>query len=208
MGYSFPSDDCPRMCFNAAKSWQTGWYADKSTILEPTAIDGNQCFDKNLYGIADYGNDAAETVLIKINDASSTDYYITFNRKSGINSETIDAGNQVTVVRAGGEGNSYSESTLLCKMNAGDAPCTLQAGGKHMKVNVLDTPNNEYAQVLISEDGASCGSPCTQNSDCSDGIWCNGEYFYCHMTCVHVFYHICTMPFPLFIILFSTYNIY
>ena len=49
---------------------------------------------------------------------------------------------------------------------------------------------------------------CSQNLDCSDGIWCNGEYFYCHMTCVHVFYHICTMPFPSFIIIFSTYNIY
>jgi hypothetical protein len=65
MGYSYSSDDGPLMCFNSAKSWQTGWYTEKSRIVQ-----AGDCFEENLYGIADYNNTASSFVLVKIDDTS------------------------------------------------------------------------------------------------------------------------------------------
>ena len=156
MGYSYSSDDGPKMCFNAAKSWQTGWYTSKSTIVEPTASDGTECFEQDLYGIVDYANAAAQTVLVRINDANSVNYYVTFNRKFGINSGTKEAGNQVTVTRKS-NGDDYANSKLLSKLSAG-GQYSFTAGGQTMFVKVGSIPNNNYAQVIISKDGESCST--------------------------------------------------
>jgi hypothetical protein len=56
MGYSYSQDDGPVMCFNGAKSWQTGWYNPKSAVVTPST---GGCFEGNLYGIADFGNAAS-----------------------------------------------------------------------------------------------------------------------------------------------------
>ncbi|KAL3762703.1 hypothetical protein ACHAWU_001648 [Discostella pseudostelligera] len=158
MGYSYGYDDSPIMCFNAAKSWQSKWYTSKSTVVDPSA--GN-CFLGNVYGIADYGSAASSTVLVKIDDASATDYYVAFNRKIGINSGTQEAGNQVTVVKAGGEGSSYAESDLVAKLSVGGSWSGV-VDGKIMIVKVLNINTSSspgYAQVRISEDGNLCGGP-------------------------------------------------
>ncbi len=155
MGYSYSSDDGPIMCFNPAKSWQTQWYASKSTIVDPSA--GN-CFEGKIYGIADYSNAASSVVLVKIDDASATDYFVTFNRQTGVNSGTVEAGNQVTVVQAGGEGTSYAESSLLAKLSAGGSWSGI-IDGKTMTVNVLSITTSSspaYATVRVSENGNSC----------------------------------------------------
>lgn len=157
MGYSYNGDDSPVMCFNAAKSWQSKWYTTKSTVVDPSA--GN-CFEGNVYGIADYGTIAASTVLVKIDDASATDYFVNFNRQTGINSGTQEAGNLVTVVQAGGEGNSYAESSLMAKLGAGGSWSGV-VDGKTMVVNVLSintSANPAYATVRISENGTACGT--------------------------------------------------
>ena len=90
MGYGYGQDDGPIMCFNGAKSWQTGWYAPKSKVISP---DPGVLFTANLYGIANYDNSASSYVLFKINNASTTDIYVTYNRKSGINPGNMEAAN-------------------------------------------------------------------------------------------------------------------
>ena len=158
MGYSYASDDAPVMCFNGAKSYQTGWYSSKTT-----EVSAGDCFEQDLYGISDYGNSASSHVLVKLNTGSSTDYYITFNRRAGINSQTQEASNLVTITSAGGEGNSYSESTLLAKLNAGGT-WSRSIDGVPMRVTVLSTPGSEYARVRIAPDGVtSCGPQPTTN---------------------------------------------
>lgn len=155
MGQSYSDDDAPVMCFNAAKSWQSRWYSSKSIVVDPSA-DG--CFEGNVYGIADYGNAASTVVLVKIDDASDTDFYLAFNRKAGINSGTQTAGDLVTVVIAAGEGNRWSESDLLAKLGSGEGWSHI-INGKTMHVNVLDInliANPAYARVRISENGNHC----------------------------------------------------
>ena len=164
MGFSYSQDNGPVMCFNAAKSWQTGWYTAKDYEVNPTFTDGTECFDADLYGIADYANPAAAVVLVKINDpSSSTDRYVTFNRRFGINSGTVEAGNQVTVTSRP-QGNGYGTSTLKAKLNAA-GEYSFTAGGKNMVVKVESITSSTYARVVISEDGLGCAatSPPTPN---------------------------------------------
>ncbi len=80
MGYSYYSDDGPIMCFNGAKSWQTGWYTSKSKVISP-----GELVNEKLYGIVDFNNTASSFVLFKINYSCTTDLYVANNRASGIN---------------------------------------------------------------------------------------------------------------------------
>jgi hypothetical protein len=97
-------------------------------------------------------------VLAKIDDASATDYFITFNRQTGINSGKQEAGNLVTVTTTGNEGTSYAKSSLLAKLGAGGS-WSGTIDGKTMKVIVLSITTSSspaYATVRISENGNSC----------------------------------------------------
>jgi len=117
MGYAYPNKKGPRSCFNAAKSYQAGWYKDKSVTINSSGK--TPCFDGVLYGIADYP--IANAVLFKVQTTDS-DYYINYNAKKGINQGTQEAGNMVTVVsRPRGPRDSYAESDLVAKLETGEA---------------------------------------------------------------------------------------
>ena len=61
----------PVTCFNAAKSWQLKWYISKIIVVDPSADD---CFEGNVYGIADYGKAESTVALVKIDDESAMDF--------------------------------------------------------------------------------------------------------------------------------------
>ena len=105
------------MCWNGPKSWQSGWYSERHATFE--YIQG-VAVDYTLIGQVDIPNSSSGDVIIKVNQQTSTDFYVAFNRKVGSNSGTVEGGNQVMVWRAGGEGSGYAESELLAKLNAGN----------------------------------------------------------------------------------------
>ncbi|CAJ1961535.1 unnamed protein product [Cylindrotheca closterium] len=87
MGFSYDKDDIPYMCFNAAKSWQLGWYSDKAFAVKPTPSDKHD-FTVELNGIVDYGV-TNKHVLIKIEQEQSTwAYFINYNLAKGMNRST------------------------------------------------------------------------------------------------------------------------
>jgi len=155
MGYSYSQDDGPVMCFNAAKNYQLGWYSDKMKVVTPGAATNN-CFAGDLYGTAFYGNAVAQTVGIKVNNSgSSTDYYIMYNAKTGIQSGTAEGGNQVMVVQAGGEGTAYAASTLLAKITTTTTGYTFP-GLPNTKLYVDTNVSASYASIRIETNGVSC----------------------------------------------------
>ena len=94
------------MCFNSGKSWQLGWFGSKEATFN--VADGS--WAGRLIGQVDYQNPNAEAddrVLLKLNTGSSTNDYVSFNRAIGVNSGTVEGGNQVSFHRAGGEGTGY-----------------------------------------------------------------------------------------------------
>jgi hypothetical protein len=131
-----------------------GEYGDKT--LEYSF--GGGCLEKTLSGIADY-EITPNKVLIKIVNPSNNgaDLFVAFNAKKGINSGTVEAGNQVTVVQVGsGGGNVYSESTLLAKLSAEGSYTTGSNFGGDLTVEVVGISGNDSADVKIY-----FGSECT-----------------------------------------------
>lgn len=164
MGFSYGVLNGPVMCFNAAKSWQTGWYTDKHEVVSPS-IEG--CWEGNLYGIADYGNSLAKTVLIKLDASNSArSFFIAYNRAVGINSGTREAANQVTINYLNGEGSNYVESDLVKKLSAGATMIQANDWSTYPRVNGdsnmyvkfvgtgTDANGSRYATVQISANGA------------------------------------------------------
>jgi hypothetical protein len=82
MGYFYGQDDGPIMCFNAAKSYQLGWYADRHQNLSPSARSWNG----RLVGVAQYGSitDPNDRMVVRFNAGSDDDFYFAFDRQVGI----------------------------------------------------------------------------------------------------------------------------
>jgi hypothetical protein len=154
MGYSYGKNDAPIMCFNAANSWKLGWYSDKAVTLNKT---NKTSFVGVLGGISDY-SDSNNTVLVKLNKLNSTstsrydDYYVNFNRQSGINSGTLEGGDQVTVVQ-GGEGTeySYADTDLVAKLSAGEEYTikNFDGSGQNATITVHAIGQTAYVSICI-----------------------------------------------------------
>jgi len=159
MGYSYSNDEGPVMCFNAAKSWQTGWYGPEGAhgdkTLEYSLGDG--CLVKTLSGIADYDTTSNKVLVKVVNpNGNGADIFIAFNAQKDINSGTLEAGNQVTVVQVeGGGGLVYSKSTLLGKLSSGASYSNSNFGGESLTVEVVSISGSDSADVKVYF-GSSC----------------------------------------------------
>jgi hypothetical protein len=158
MGYSYGKDEGPEMCFNAAQSWQLGWYRDKAATLDETKNQAS--YVGVLGGIADYSDFNINTVLVKLNTGSSIDYYVNFNRKSGINSGTVEGGNQVTVVTQGGEGTGYAPSELVAKLSAGNTYTISNFDGSGKAATITVNSIGETADGVTVANVSICIGAC------------------------------------------------
>lgn len=94
MGYSFKENDAPKQCFNPAKSYDLGWYAD--SVVEWNPLTQGTWFG-NIVGVVDY--DGTETVIVKIpRPENGKHLYIGYNRKKQFNSGVVDEGDRVVIV--------------------------------------------------------------------------------------------------------------
>jgi hypothetical protein len=118
MGYGYGETYSPKMCFNGAKSFILGWYSSRTKTWNVLSSDTSTVEEKfTLIGVADYqnpNNDANSLVVFKL-ETGSTDYYISFNRRIGINSEVQEYGDHVMVVSQGD--NPGSQSWIVTKFN-------------------------------------------------------------------------------------------
>jgi hypothetical protein len=201
MGYSYSQLDGPIMCFNAAKSWESNWYENNK---ETFTVGSDTSKEVMLKGIATSGFSVASTsdkALLKLsNTASTTDYYINFNHRTGFNSGTVEGANQVMITTAGNEGGGGAQSTLLAKLNQGGI-WTQDINGFSITVTVISIDTTAgNAIICVTQTGFSCsgcvsdaacddGNPCTTNTcdagscvttnnnlgNCNDGLYCNGS---------------------------------
>ncbi|KAG7343649.1 gametolysin peptidase M11 [Nitzschia inconspicua] len=149
MGISYAEDDT-RMCFNPVKSWQLGWYADRQKDLNPAT---EAPFQTTLIGTAGYkaskdSGNSNERVIIRIGNAETSggvtyDYYIGYNAQFGINADTKEGQNQVTVTKREA-GTAYRTSDLVAK---------LSVGGKYTINKFRGTNNKLIIQFKSRVDG-------------------------------------------------------
>lgn len=172
MGYSYSADEGPVMCFNNAKNWQLGWYSDKHATASPLTTS----WTGDLVGISDYLAAGSNTVVLKV-VGGADDYYVGYNRRSGINSGTVEGGNQVTI-QMRQQGTGYAASTLVAKLSSGDEYKIVNFGGTNRDVIIRVTGidisvNPPRASVEVSEESCSSNTDCNDGSSCTDDI-CSG----------------------------------
>ena len=186
MGFSYAADDGPAMCFNAAKSWQLGWYSNRTVTVNPLSAG----WSGKLVGLVDYQSTTGNPVLLKINTSTDTDYYMMFNRKAGLNAGTMEGADQIVIETQSGEGTAYGQSTLVAKLSAGGtySISNFNSSGRTVtiKVNAISlTTTPAYASVSVSaasSSGATCvgyGGTCGSGKTCCSGYTCNSSKYKC-----------------------------
>ena len=81
-----------------------------------------------LVGVADYQNVANIPVVLKLETDTVNDYFIAFNRASGINADNVEADNEVTVV-LGNNGETTDPSYLKATLLLGEQYAIAKFGG-------------------------------------------------------------------------------
>ena len=78
-------------------SWQLGWYDDRRTVMNFRGHVGS--WRTKLVGVNDYNHTTygRDLVSMKVFNPTGDDVYIGFNRMVGINADTAEAGDLVTV---------------------------------------------------------------------------------------------------------------
>lgn len=120
MGYSIFGRNNLKKCFNAAKSFELEWYSTGPDRVESIDLALNEDFSGKLIGVADYNISSTDhTLILEIKNSNSSipSYFLTYNRAKGINKDTAEAANQVTIVQGAAEEKSH----LIAKVdpNAG-----------------------------------------------------------------------------------------
>jgi len=115
MGNPLYSDDTGKMCYNPAKNWQIGWYSDRTLLLDPQVEPTKTV---TLVGIADYLNEqSTDPVVIKVETRLANDFFVGFNRATGVNAQNDEGDDVVTVIQVdGNNGSGYSQSRLRAKL--------------------------------------------------------------------------------------------
>lgn len=107
MGNPLYDDEVGKMCFNPAKSFQLGWYPENVQTLD---LGVGDMWQGQLVGVADYLNNPDNNkIVMKLETGTNEDYFVGFNRATGINSQNDLCDDCVTVIKAG-NGNSYAQS--------------------------------------------------------------------------------------------------
>ena len=135
MGNPLFSDNTADMCYNPAKTHQLimsngknghsgNWY-DASRVSTWTPGGSGSMWSRQLVGVAEYGqinNDGGggdRRLVLRIVTGGSTDLYVGFNRKTGMNEDNKQGSDMVTVIQAGAGGITYSTSSLKATLQQG-----------------------------------------------------------------------------------------
>ncbi len=147
---SAAADDDKRMCYNPQKNYQLGWYDDKVKTINP--LDGKR-HEYNINGVVDYKRNNDALVVLRLDQASMVqDYYIGFNRATGMNSQTTEDANMLTIVRKeNGAPDAYGLSTKVASLIPGQITVINNFNGKKDIYVKFAGLRNGDARVIISE---------------------------------------------------------
>jgi len=111
-----------------------------------------------MVGIANYDQASSETpVLIKLETGLAEDYFINFNRATGINQQNVLADDEVTIVKANADTKSQSYLQATLPVNESHTIVGLgKANGIVVKLLSIDKTDHDLwkAEVFIGTDQA------------------------------------------------------
>lgn len=114
MGGSSGETDGPQKCYNAAKSWQLGWYSEQQMFVNP-AVDG--ALTATMVGVTHTDPDAGKNIVVRVENGD-TDIYIGYNHATSFNSGTETAqANKVLVYEK--DDIVYTQSYRVASLDVG-----------------------------------------------------------------------------------------
>eukprot|EP00980_Cylindrotheca_fusiformis_P008450 scaffold1786_cov138-Cylindrotheca_fusiformis.AAC.8 len=149
MGSGFRIDEGPiraKVCFNPSKSYQLGWYDDKSIQLYPET----ETWTGKIVGVGNYDPSREDAVvIIKIaGKPGSDDYYIGFNHAIGYHIGTSVGVNKVKIVR---QGMGFAESWMEALLGSGESHIISNYLGSenHLMIRVAEIDEKDFALLEI-----------------------------------------------------------
>lgn len=151
MGNAQSTDDMSR-CYNAQKSYQLGWYEDKVETINP--IDGTGIYEFVLNGVSDYEKNNDAIIVLRLEQTSmEQDYYIGFNRASGINKDTTEDRDMVTITSKDfGAPDKYGQSTKIWSLSPGERYVIQNFNNQRDVEIVFVSLENGDAKILIIDE--------------------------------------------------------
>jgi hypothetical protein len=133
------------------------WYtADTDIAYFNSGTTGGTSWHGRIIGVADYGNNPNNyPIMVKLEVGGPSDYFVSFNRARGINSEVQQASDQVVIYQVdSGDGMRYSTSMMKAALRGG-RQATIEnwrKSGKDLtikviKINTWSSPG--YAEISI-----------------------------------------------------------
>eukprot|EP00957_Ditylum_brightwellii_P018194 1371120-Ditylum_brightwellii.AAC.1 len=149
MGVSYKKDD-QFMCFNPAKNFQLGWYEDQSETFDGL----NKPNPVRLYtlnGVSDYKKNPEGLISLWLDQVNQNeDYYIGFNRHSGMNKETEEDRNRVTILKKSGSVDGSANSTKVASLDLGDSYTIVNFDGKrNVEIKYVANRNDRDAMIEV-----------------------------------------------------------
>lgn len=182
MGFGAGVSDTHK-CFNSAKMFELEWYSDRVVSIDPARR--SDIFYGKVIGVSDYNESTSNhTLVVEIKSfaAEEQNTYLTYNRAEGINADTGEHPNKVTVVR-GGTGDlsvmvAALDSTSTTRYTISDF-----FNGRDLFITVVDEGSDgtvEYATVEIELEVQSCAvdSECTTSGGCFTALCVVGQCDY------------------------------
>lgn len=157
MGYGYGREDFPKMCFNAAKSWQLGWYDDKADEVKPEA----GAFTGRIVAFVDYES-TSDNVLYKVGTK-----YIIYNKAKGPNSQTMEFANSLTITDMPFEGD-YSDA--VASLNSNGATYVFDHAGAKAVIEYCNNNNSGGVDgvkisIYMEADGSACNGQSNSNPE-------------------------------------------
>jgi hypothetical protein len=173
-------------CFNAAKTFYSGWFSDYQADITPV----NAAFGGTLVGVNDAGNKEISTgqyVTVRIKGSGETNLYLMYNRVEGVNKFTEDKyiRDKVIVVQQYGhgeyswvmavldQGETYTQSNWadsgsalkieVCYMTDGTpdiAQVAIWLKGVNSVQNCISAPTISPAPTPLNNEIKYVGNPC------------------------------------------------
>lgn len=167
MGYSYDIDDGPKMCFNAAKNFQLGWYERQKQSFHPSEHQ-NEIHRFVLNGVTEYktsGDTGGKLITLRMVRQAGRDYYVGFNDAKGVNSGTIEGRNQVLIFeKLSGGPTSYGESNRVAALSAGNSYRIANFSGENFDVTIkLNSITNGGRDANIEIEVGLGDGPSTKN---------------------------------------------
>ena len=146
MGSALMERGSPQKCFNGQNHWTLGWFSDRSLVVDVSNLFAAPQL-VTLAAFVDYdklvSNDDDRLILVRIGDL-----YMQFNRAKGINKDTSEKINQLTVVQ-----EVFKGTELLAGLDdtANNAIFSTVLDGTRLTIQVCRMDIHENNEALVDE---------------------------------------------------------